>query len=69
MTIGTKVLVVLAFVVAAFYLLEVALTVASQGFVVPVFVKAAIAVAALYYAISKIRKSNSTKEETETQGA
>ena len=68
MKIGTKVLVALAFVVATFYLLEVALTVANQGFVVPVFVKAAIAVAALYYAISKIRKSNSTKKEAETQG-
>lgn len=53
----TKIFVVLAFVVAAFYTLEVALTLINEGLVGPAFVKAGIVVACLYFAISKITKS------------
>jgi len=59
--IKTKLFVALAFIVAAFYTLEVALTLANQGLVGPVFVKAAIVAAVLYYAISTIKKSKSEK--------
>ncbi len=53
----TKILVALAFVVAAFYVFEVTLTLINQGLVGPVFVKAGIVVACLYYAITRITKS------------
>ena len=68
MNTGTKILVVLAFLVAAFYVLEVALTLANQGLVGPVYVKGAIAAAALYYAISRLRKRKSVKEAGNTEG-
>ncbi len=60
MRIKTKVFVVLAFVVAAFYSLEVVLTVIKRGLVSPAFVKAGLVVALIYYAISAIKKSKVT---------
>lgn len=53
----TKILVALAFLVAAFYAFEVILTLINQGIVAPVFVKAGIVAAAVYYAMTAIRKS------------
>ncbi len=57
MSIQTKILVALAFVVAAFYTFEVTFTLINQGLVGPVFIKTAIVVACLYYAITRITKS------------
>jgi hypothetical protein len=57
MSTKTKIFVVLAFVVAAFYTLEVALVLINQGLVGPVFTKSGIVVASLYYAITRIIKS------------
>lgn len=59
MSTKTKILVALAFVVAAFYVLEVTLTLINQGLVGPVFIKAGIVVACLYYAITRITRSKS----------
>lgn len=53
----TKVLVAFAFIVAAFYTLETTLTLVNHGVVGPVFIKAGIVVACLYYAITKITKN------------
>ncbi len=53
----TKLFVALAFVVAAFYALEVILMLINQGLVGPAFVKAGIMAAALYFAITRIAKS------------
>lgn len=57
MSTKTKIFAALAFVVAAFYTLEVTLTLINQGLVGPAFVKAGIVIACLYYAISRIVKS------------
>ncbi len=53
----TKIFVALAFVIAAFYALEVTLTLITQGLVGPAFVKAGIVVASLYFAITIITNS------------
>ena len=54
MTTKTKIFVVLAILVSIFYILEVVLTLRSQGFVGPVISKGAIAAVALGYAIFAI---------------
>ena len=66
MNIKTKILVVLAFIVAAFYTLEVVLTLIDEGFAGPVIVKAGIVAATLYYAISRIAKSRVAKEKEDS---
>lgn len=63
MSIKTKIFVTLAFIVSAFYLLEVVLTVLSQGLVLPVLTKSLIVVAALSYAIIQIRKNKKPEQE------
>lgn len=63
MSMRTKIFVALAFIVSAFYLLEVVLTVLSQGLVLPVLTKALIVVAALSYAIIQIRKNKKPEQE------
>ncbi len=60
MDIKTKIFVVLAFVVAAFYALEVTLTLVKQGLVGPIFVKTGIVVTSLYFAITRITNSKAT---------
>ncbi len=67
MKMKTKILVTLAFVVAAFYTLEVTLTLINKGFVGPVFVKMGIVVAAIYYAITAIKKSKVTNAPSDTE--
>jgi hypothetical protein len=57
----TKIFVVIVFVVAAFYALEVVLTLIDQGLTGPVVIKAGIVVALLYYAITRIVKSKAGK--------
>ena len=57
MSTKTKIFVALAFVVAAFFALEVTLTLINQGLIGPVFVKAGIVAACLYYAITRITKA------------
>jgi hypothetical protein len=56
MNIKTIILVTIALIVGAFFALETALTFANRGLVFPVLTKAGIAAAALYYAISTIKK-------------
>lgn len=66
MKMKTKILVALAFIVAAFYTLEVILTVVNQGVVGPVFLKAGIVAAAIYYAVSAIKKTKSPNAQVDT---
>lgn len=61
MSTKNKIFVWLAIVVAAFYTLEVVLTVMSQGWVAPAFVKAGMVAVLLYYAIRQIRKAKAPK--------
>ena len=61
MSIKNKILVGLAIVVAAFYTLEVVLTVMNQGWVAPAFVKAGMVAVLLYYVIRQIRKAKALK--------
>ena len=69
MKMKTKILVALAFIVAAFYTLEVFLTLVNQGFVGPVLIKAGIVVAAIYYAISAIKKGKSASAQIDTDAS
>jgi hypothetical protein len=57
MTTKTKIFVALACVVAAFYLLEIVLTVAAAGVTGPVAVKALIVGALVYYVVFQVRKA------------
>jgi hypothetical protein len=57
----TTIFVVIVFVVAAIYALEVVLTLIDQGLTGPVVVKAGIVVALLFYAITRITKSKAGK--------
>lgn len=57
MSTKTKILVALAFLVAAFYAFELTLTLVNKGLVGTVFIKAGIVIACLYYAITRITKS------------
>ena len=61
MSTKNKIFVWLAIVVAAFYALEVVLTVMSQGWVAPAFVKAGVVAVLLYYAVRQIRKAKALK--------
>lgn len=63
MNIKTKIVVAIAFVVAALYTFEVTLTLINQGLVGPAFIKAGIVVACLYYAITRLARSKATNEE------
>lgn len=66
MKMKTKILVALALIVAVFYTLEVFLTVVNQGVVGPVFLKACIVAAAIYYAVSAIKKNKSSNTRVDT---
>lgn len=61
MSTKNKIFVLLAIVVAAFYALEVTLTVMNQGLLAPAFVKAGMVAVLLYYAIRQIRKAKALK--------
>ncbi|MGE5893918.1 MAG: hypothetical protein ACM34I_07670 [bacterium] len=63
MNIKTKIVVAIAFVVAALYTFEVTLTLINQGLVGPAFIKAGIVVACFYYAITRLARSKATNEE------
>lgn len=61
MSTKNKIFVGLAIIVAAFYTLEVTLTVMTQGLVAPAFVKAGLVAVLLYYAVRQIRRAKALK--------
>lgn len=60
MTTKTKIFVALAFIVAAFYLLEVTLSIFNGNIRAPIFVKSLIVLGCIFYGIKKVR-GNRTK--------
>lgn len=58
-----KIFVALAFAVAAFYALEVTLTLINRGLVGPAFVKTGIVIASLYFAITRITNSKAANAQ------
>jgi hypothetical protein len=63
MNMKKKIFVALAFIVAAFYALEVTLTLINQGLVGPAFVKTGIVAASLYFAITRIINSKAANAQ------
>ena len=64
MNIKTKIFVILSFIAAGFYTLEIVLTIIDRGFINALIIKAILVAAFLTYAIKQIRKPKVIQDES-----